>query len=83
MNRDDDPALAQYSHSVPHSRVSDAILLGEASLAGKLRRDLALRDPPLDIVRNLHIRVFRPKGIDRTSGHIGTLGCSLSCHNTD
>jgi hypothetical protein len=79
MNRDDDPAFAQYRHGMPHGGVRDTVLVGKASLAGKLRRDLALRDPTLDVVRNLQIGIFRPKGINRTNTHTGTLGCSLSC----
>ena len=81
MNCDDDPALTKQSHGVPHSGVGDAVLFGEAPLAGELRRDLTGRDPPLDIVRNLHIGIFRPKRINRTSAHTGTLECSLSCGN--
>jgi hypothetical protein len=81
VNRDDNLAVAQYRHGVPHGGVGDSVLLGETALAGKLRRDLALFDPPLNVVRNLYIGIFRPKGIDRTSAHTGTLGCSLSCDN--
>jgi hypothetical protein len=81
VNGDDDPAFAQYRHGMPHRGVGDAVLFGEAPLAGELRRDLTLCDPPLDIVRNLHIGIFRPKGIDRTSAHMGTLECSVSYDN--
>ena len=81
VDRDDNLAVAQYRHGVPHGGVSDTVLLGKASLAGKLRRDLALRDPPLDVIRNLGIGIFRAKGIDRASAHTGTLGFSLSCDN--
>jgi hypothetical protein len=71
MDRDDNPAVAQYRHGVPNGGVGDSVFLGKAPLAGKLRRDLALFDPPLDVVRHLHIGIFRPKGIDRTSAHVG------------
>ena len=49
---------------------------------GSFARDLALGDPPLDVVRYLDIGIFSPKGINRTSGHKINLGCSLSCQNT-
>jgi hypothetical protein len=71
MDCDDNLAVAQYRHGVPHGGVGNSVLLGKAPLAGKLRRNLALCDPPLNIVRNLHIGIFRPKGIDRTSAHVG------------
>jgi hypothetical protein len=83
MDRDNNLAVAQYRHGVPHGGVGDSVLFGKAPLAGELRRDLALGDPPLDVVRNLHIGIFRPKGIDRTSAHTSTIGCSLSCDNFD
>jgi hypothetical protein len=78
MHRDDDPSLTKYRHRVPDSGVRDPVLFGEASLTRELHRDLALSDPPLDIVRNLNIGIFSPKGINRTSGHMINLGCSMS-----
>lgn len=81
VDGDDDPALAQYRHGMPHRSVGDAVFFGEAPLAGEFRRDLTFCDPPLHIVRYLHIGIFRPKGIDRTSAHMGTLECSVSCDN--
>jgi hypothetical protein len=71
VDRDDNLAVAQYRHGVPHGGVGDPVLLGEAPLAGEFRRDLALFDPSLDVVRNLDIGIFRSKGIDRTSAHVG------------
>ena len=67
MDRDDNLAVAQYRHGVPHGGVGDAVLFGEAPLAAELRRDLTRRDPPVDIVRNLRIGIFRRKRINRTS----------------
>jgi hypothetical protein len=81
MRGDDDPALAQYCHRVPHGGVRDPVLVGETPLAGELGCDLALGDPPLDIVCDLDIGILSPKGINRTSGHVITIGCSLSCKN--
>jgi hypothetical protein len=83
VHRDDDPSFTQQCHRVPHGGVRNPVLFGEAPLAGQLRRDLALNDPPLDIVRNLNIGIFSPKGINRTSRHMINIGCSLSCQNTD
>ena len=83
MNRDDDSAVAQQCHRVPHGGVGDPVLFGKAPLTGELRRDLALCDPSLDVVRDLNIGIFRPKGINRTMSHITTIGCSLSCDNVD
>jgi hypothetical protein len=83
MHRDDDPSLTQHRHRVPHGGVRDPVLFGKAPLTWELHRDLALSDPPLDIVRDLTIGIFSPKGIDRTSGHMINLGCSVSCKKTD
>ena len=83
VNGDDAPAFAQYRHGMPHRGVGDAVLFCEAPLAWELRRDLTLCDPPLNIVRYLDIGIFRPKGINRTSRHMITIRCSLSCQNTD
>ena len=80
---DDDPSLTQHRHRVPHGGVRDFVLFGETPLAGELQLDLALPDPPLDIVRDLDIGVFSPIGINRTSGHMINLGCSLSFKKTD
>jgi hypothetical protein len=82
VNGDDDSSLAQQCHCVPHGGVCDPVFLGEAPLAGEFPRDLALGDPPLDVVRYLDIGIFGPKGINRTRGHKINLGCSLSCQNT-
>ena len=78
MHRNDDSSLAQQRHRVPDGGVSDLVLFGEAPLTGQLRRDLAFSDTPLDIIRDLNIGIFSPKGINRTSGHMINLGCSLS-----
>jgi hypothetical protein len=67
---------------VPDGGVGDLVLLGETPLAGELQLDLALGDPPLDVVRDLDIGVFSPIGINRTSRHMINLGCSLSYRNT-
>jgi len=83
VHRDDDPPLAQDRHRVPDGGVGDLVLVGETPLAGELRVDLALGDPPLDVVRHLDIGVFSPKGINRTSRHMINLECSLSCRKTD
>ena len=83
MHRDDDASLAQHRHRVPDGGVGDLVLFGEAPLAGELQLDLALGDPPLDVVRDLDIGIFSTKGINRTSGHMINLGCSLSCWKTD
>jgi hypothetical protein len=82
MRRDDDPALAQYCHRVPDRGVGDPVFVGEAPLAGELGCDLALGDPSLDIVSDLDIGILSPKGINRTSRHTITIGCSLSCEKT-
>ena len=63
---------------MPHGGVRDPVLFGEAPLAGQLRCDLTLGDSPLDIVRNLNIGIFSTKRINRTSGHMINIGCSLS-----
>ena len=83
VHGDDDASLAQDRHRVPHGGVGDLVLFGEAALAGKLQFDLALGDPPLDIVCDLDIGVFSPIGINRTSRHMINLGCSLSFKKTD
>ena len=82
MDGDDDSALAQQRHRVPHGGVRDSVFFGEAPLAGKFPRDLALGDPPLDVLRYLDIGIFSPKGINRTRGHKINIGCSLSCKKT-
>jgi hypothetical protein len=79
MYRDDDPSLTKYRHRVPDGGIRNPVLFGEAPLTGELHLDLALGDPPLDIVRHLNIGIFSPKGINRTSGHMINLGCSVSC----
>ena len=76
------PLLTQDRHRVPHGGVGDLVLFGETPLAGELQLDLALGDPPLDVVRDLNIGIFSPKGINRTSGHMINLGCSLSYKKT-
>ena len=78
MHRDDDPPVPQYRHRVPHGGVGDLVLLGEAALAGELQFDLAPGDPPLNVVRDLNIGIFSPVGINRASGHMINLECSLS-----
>jgi len=83
VDGDDDSALAQQRHRMPHGGVRDPVFLGEAPLAGKFPRDLALGDPPLDVRRYLDIGIFSPKGINRTRGHKINIGCSVSCKNTD
>ena len=83
VHGDDDASLAQDRHRVAHGGVGDLVLFGETALAGELQLDLTLGDPPLDIVRDLDIGIFSTKGINRTSGHMINLGCSLSCRNTD
>ena len=83
MCGEDDPSLAEYCHRVPHGGVGHPVFFGEAPLAGELRGDLALGDPPLDIVRDLDVGILSPKGINRTSRHMITIGCSLSYENTD
>jgi len=82
VHRDDDPSFTQQRHRVPHGGVGDSVLLGETPLAGELQLDLALSDPPLDIVRDLDVGVFSPKGINRTSSHMINIGCSLSFKKT-
>ena len=82
VHRDDDASLAQYRHGVPHGGVGDLVLVGEAPLAGEFQLDLALGDPPLDVVRDLKVGVFSPIGINRTSGHMINLGCSVSFKKT-
>jgi len=82
VHRDDDPSLTQHRHRVPHRGVGDLVLFGETPLAGELQLDLALSDPPLDIVRDLDVGVFSPKGINRTSSHMINIGCSLSFKKT-
>jgi len=59
---------------VPHSGVRDPVLVRETPLARELGCDLALVDPPLNIVRNLNIGILNPKGINRTSCHTITIG---------
>ena len=83
MDGDDDSSLAQQRHCVPDSGVGDSVFVGEAPLAGKFPRDLALGDPPLHVVRYLDIGILSPKGINRTRGHKINLGCSPSCQNTN
>jgi hypothetical protein len=83
MRCDDDPALAQYCHRVADGCVGDPVFVGETPLAGELGCDLALGDPSLDIVRDLDIGILRAKGINRAGRHTITIGCSLSCKNTD
>lgn len=83
MHRDDDASLTQHCHRVPHGGVGDLVLVGEAPLARELELDLALGDPPVDIVRDLDIGIFSPKGINRTGSHMINLECSLSYKNTD
>jgi len=68
---------------MPHGGVCHPVLFGEGPLAGELSGDLARGDPPLNIVRDLDIGIVSPKGINRTSRHMITIGCSLSCENTD
>ena len=82
VDGDDDSALAQQRHCVPDGGVRDSVFLGEAPLAGEFPRDLALGDPPLDVVRYLNVGIFSSKGINRTRGHKINIGCSLSCQNT-
>ena len=65
-----------------HCGVGDLVLFGEAPFAGELQLDLALGDPPLDIVRDLDIGVFSPIRINRTRRHMINLGCSLSYKKT-
>lgn len=83
MHGDDDSTLSQQRHCVPHRGVCDSVFLGEAPLAGEFARDLALGDPPVDVVRHLDIGIFGPKGINRTCGHKINIECLLSCKNTD
>ena len=83
VHGDDDASLAQDRHRVAHGGVGDLVLFGETALAGELQLDLALGDPPLDVVRDLDVGVFSPIGINRTSGHMINLRCSLSCKNPD
>ena len=82
VHRDDDASVAQHRHGVPHGGVGDLVLFGETPLARELQLDLALGDPSLNIVRNLKIGVFSPKGINRTSRHMINLGCSVSFKKT-
>jgi hypothetical protein len=82
VDGDDDSSLAQHRHRVPHGRVRDPVFLGEAPLTGKFPRDLALGNPPLDIVRDLNIGIFGPEGINRTRGHKINLECSVSCQKS-
>src|SRR5579863_2230734 len=62
VDGDDDSALAQQRHCVPHRGIRDPVFLGEAPLAGEFTRDLAPGDPPLYVVRYLDIGIFSPKG---------------------
>ena len=78
VHRDDDPPVAQHRHRVPNRGVGDLVLIGEATFARELQLDLALGDPPLDVVRDLDIGIFSPIRINRTSSHKINLGCSLS-----
>ena len=55
---------------MPHGGVRHPVLFGETPLAGELGCDLALGDPPLDVVRNLDIGILSPKGINRPSRHM-------------
>lgn len=82
MRGDNDPTLSQHRHRVPDGGVRDTVFVGEAPLTRELRCNLALGNPPLDIVRNLDIGIFSPKRIDRTSRHTITIECSLSCKKT-
>lgn len=81
VDGDNDPPVTQYRHGVPDSAVGNSVLFGEAPLAAKLHRDLAIGDPPLDVVRNLDIRIFGPKRINGTSCHTINIDRSLSCRN--
>jgi hypothetical protein len=76
-----DPPLTQHRHRMPDGGVRHPVLVGKTPLAGKLRGDLALADPPLNVVRNLDIGVLSPKRINRPSRHMITIGCSLSCRD--
>jgi hypothetical protein len=82
VRREYDPPLTQHRHRMPDGGVRHPVLVGKTPLAGKLRGDLALADPPLNIVRNLDIGVLSPKRINRPSRHMITIGCSLSCKDS-
>jgi hypothetical protein len=83
VNRNDDRAFSKDRHRVPHRGVGNPVLVSKAPFAGELRRDLALGDPSLYVVRHLDIGIFRTKRINRTSSHRVTIECSLSCANVD
>ena len=52
---DDQAALPEHLHGVPHRLVGDPVLLGQVPLGRQPMHDLAGFDPHLDVVRHLHI----------------------------
>ena len=60
---DDQPAVPQHLHGVPHGLVRDPVLLGQAALRRQLVGDLARLDPHRDAVRDLHVRKVRAERI--------------------
>jgi hypothetical protein len=61
---DDEAALAQDLHRVPHCLIGDAVLLRERALGWQLVLDLADFDPARDVVRYLDIGEVGPERVN-------------------
>ena len=69
---DDQAALAEHLHGVPHRLVGHAVLLGKCALGRQLVADLADLDPCCDVVGHLDIREVRTERVYH--GHVINVG---------
>ena len=60
---DDQPAVPQHLHGVPHGLVRDPVLLRQAALRRQLMGNLSRLDPHGDVVCDLHVRKVRAERI--------------------
>jgi hypothetical protein len=61
--------VSQYLHGTADGRIRNAVLLGQLTFARKLHGDLPVAYPALNVISNLHVRVFLGHGINRTRRH--------------
>ena len=71
---DDHATASQYLHGTADGRIRNAVLLGQLTFTRKLDGDLPVAYPPLNVVSDLHIRVFLGHGINRTGRHKINIG---------
>src|ERR1017187_3501582 len=79
---DDQPALAEDLHGVPHRLVGDAVLLGQIALGGQLVGDLTGLDAHGYGVRHLHIGEIGSERIYWRRTHVIKVCTSASFPNS-